>query len=76
MASALGPHLDKVSGQLQGAGSVQGPLTVSLTPGLLQQGEQAVPVLPHGWLQALLSLPQLHQGGVQGMEVIHGDLQG
>lgn len=34
------------------------------------------PVVPHSWLQVLLSLLQLHGGGIQGSNVVHRDLQG
>lgn len=70
-----GSHLAEVSSQLQGLGSAPG-LRATLTAGLLQQGEEALPALVDSWLQVLLALPQLHQGGVQGLQVIHRDLQG
>ena len=65
----------EVSSQLQGTGSAPG-LSAALATGPLQQGEEALPALPDGGRQVLLSLPQLRQRAVQGLEVIHRDLQG
>lgn len=56
-------------------GSVQG-LCAALAAGLPQQGQETFPVAPDSWPQGPLPLPQLHGGGVQGSEVVHGDLQG
>lgn len=65
----------EVSSQLQGTGSALG-LGAALAARPLQQGEEALAALLDGGLQVLLSLPQLHQRAVQGLEVIHRDLQG
>lgn len=74
-ASVLGLHLAEVSSQLKGSGLTQGPCA-ALAAGLPQLDEEALPVLRNSQLQVPLSLLQLHQGGVQGPEVVHRDLQG
>lgn len=70
-----GRHLAEVSSQLQAMGLAQG-LLASLAAGLLQQVSEALSVRRNSLLQVLLPLPQLQEGGIQGSEVVHGDLQG
>ena len=73
--SVLGPHLAEVCSQLQGVAFVQGPCA-ALAAGLPQQCQEALPVPVESWRQGVLPLLQLHGGGVQASEVVHGDLQG